>query len=278
MKLRSFVITDLREGLFRHAWRYLLVFALSFIFSLIFSHEFLTFQIQNTHTLSTPSFGDYLINLVAGSAIHHLNAEEPFFFPGLWLLLFLLLAYITLSYPSQALKKSGTLLLVEAQSRWVWWLSKCIWLALSVVVFFLVALAGAFVWTLIDGGSFSFKITGITPLVLLFGKITNIPDSWSMGVSFYAGVVVISVVLCLAQMLLSLVIKPLVSYLCVIGFLLLCSFYTLSPLIANFLMAARSSVFFADGMNAQSGLIIGCVLMVALIVGGGVYFKHKDVY
>lgn len=248
------------------------------VFSAIFTHEFALFQALYTHTHLAPSFGDYLLNLVAGIPIHHLTSTKPYQFPGLWLLFFLLLGYTTLFYPAQSLKKAGTFLLVETQNRWVWWFSKCIWIALSTLVYFAVAAASALFWTLVSEGRLTDVISGITPQVLFFGEFAHTPTTWQVGVWFYLALVGMSIVLCLAQMILSFIIKPIGSFLCFLGFLLLSSYITSEALVANFTMAARSSYFFPDGMNAQQGVILALVLLVALVWGGGYYFKQRDIY
>ena len=54
------------------------------------------------------------------------GSEEPFSFPIMWMVIFVLLLFFTLYYPYNDIMGYGKNVLIASTSRTVWWLSKCV--------------------------------------------------------------------------------------------------------------------------------------------------------
>lgn len=70
---------------------------------------------------------DYWLYFYGGMKEYIPIAGNAFEFPSMWMLVFLVGAFITLYYPTRDLQKMGMHILVSAQNRKKWWISKCIW-------------------------------------------------------------------------------------------------------------------------------------------------------
>ena len=82
------------------------------------------------------TWGDYLLCLFGGMEPPRGLFQAPF----LWLLLHLGILFFTLPYLRGDLGGLGQQLLLRAGNRTAWWLSKCLWNAAAVVLFYLIAL------------------------------------------------------------------------------------------------------------------------------------------
>ena len=112
------------------------------------------------------SFGDLMLYTFGGMQKYIPEPGVAFQFPAFWMLLYLLLAYITLYYPFNDLEESGQNILVRSGGRRLWWFSKCIWNVSSVIVFFLLGWLVMLVGTLLMGGSMSMELSSGMQAVL----------------------------------------------------------------------------------------------------------------
>ena len=223
------------------------------------------------------SLGDYLVAYTSGMKEQVYTASEPFRFPAMWAAVFLFAAYLTLWFPHRDLAGMGSHVLVAGGSRWAWWLAKCTWTVLAVLLFWAVAWAVALGWTALSGGALSLSTLEKLPEVLQM-RITGVPfDPAAMALFLFVGVPVATCALCLLQQAVAFAAGPLVGYAASVSVLLLSAF-TVSPwLIGNAMMAARCSDLVFAGVSVADGLLACAVVAVASVVGGGVRFCHGDV-
>ena len=116
------------------------------------------------HSLSTAEYLQLEPHLTYGDYVFYLLHGMPEFVPGdqnfvpnlVWLLLHLYLACLIGSYPQRDLLEIGVQLWPRCGSRCAWWISKCIWTAVSCLLFYL----------LILGVPWLFLFFGMTPDLL----------------------------------------------------------------------------------------------------------------
>ncbi len=277
MSILKFISFDFKNGLARNWQKYLVVLGVSVLFSFALSNELPRAQEALKLPATAPTLGDYLVNLVAGISKYVFNMGTPFRFPASWLLVFLLVAYITLNYPYRDLMGSGKQLLIEAGSRWAWWLSKCVWVTASVLVFFASCVAGVLIWLAITRGSLSLEVSAAVPTALGFYTKSIEPQTWQLDAWLFLSIPLVTIAICLVQMLVSLVVKPIFSFICTIGLLFFSAYFQTDALIGNFLMAARCSSFNDGGMQAQTGIVIAVGTIAIAVIAGGFFFKNMDI-
>ena len=219
------------------------------------------------------SFGDSLAACAGGISIFDPERDLRFRFPAAWILMLLTIAYVTLSYPYRDLMGFGRSVLVASGQRRSWWLSKCAWVVAaslaSCAVVAMVALAAPAVM----GGAMSMRMGPEVPHALLF---ESAPDASLELLPFVLSCCCMMVALCLMQLALSLVVRPVLGF-CATASLLLGSAYAFLPALpGNYLMVARTSAVIAEGTDPLVGVGLAVVVAVASVVLGGIYFSRMD--
>lgn len=269
MKFLRLLKSDMRNGIARLWYRYaaaLGVFTLSAVF---------LWSASAAQGAGPLSFGDYLVAAFFGMKEYFFELRDPFNFPALWMLVFLVIAYLTLNYPYEDLMGSGKHELVESGNRSLWWFSKCCWVVASVLLFYAAAAFGVFLVALAAGGSLDLSLSPSLPALLDFGSAI-LPAPWNI-----AGLLLLfpamTMALCLLQLLLSLAMKPMPSFFCSIAILFFSAYFKEPFLPGNYLMAARSEVFIASGMSAVEGAGIALGMAIVSVLCGWALFLNKDI-
>lgn len=222
------------------------------------------------------SFLDFVVCFTAGIPTYVFDPTDPFKIPAQWLMVYLLIAYSTLHYPSRDLSGIGMHIIVASGDRKHWWLAKCLWIALCVLAFFLIGITTAALWASITGGELGSSISNQALTALGFKKPYFTPQP--LGI---AGIVIVAMVatmsICYAQMLISILTRPLFGFIATISILFLSAFIQTPFLIGNYLMAARSSLFVMDGLDEWSGIVCSIAISVISIILGKTYFQNTDI-
>ena len=223
------------------------------------------------------SVGDYLAYLFAGKGPWRLEEGIPFKFPVSWMLLFSLLLYMTLRYPVKDLRGIGALVVVAGQSRWAWWLSKCAWVAVLTGSMLILILVIAVVWAVLTGGDIMWVPSASIEAVVSQEPDLRPEDMGSMA-PFFLGVLVLSVALAEVQLVLSLFVRPLLSFTACFSILFVsaCQFSPL--LLGNYLIAMRSSALMLDGFDPLAGIATGVAICVLAVILGGIRFSLIDLF
>ncbi|WP_058270892.1 hypothetical protein [Olsenella massiliensis] len=224
------------------------------------------------------SLGNILAGNLAGMAPFLPSPTDPFRFPVSWAFLLLLLHFITLDYPYRDLMGFGEKVLASAGSRWAWWLSKCVWVVASVLLYWAVHLGVCALFACIPGGGLSLDVS--QDLYHMMHLDMNVrPDTGTFAL-FLVGVPCMTAALCLFQLFLSLVAGQTLSYLASFSILFLSAFYYACPLLpGNYLMAMRSPGVVGQGFGfpPQWGLALALGVAVFSIVTGGIAFVRMDI-
>ena len=277
-KLLRFYLLDLRKGLISQ-WKRILVCVVLIAGLLVLNMAYIDFYISNAPEATTSfrlTFGDLLLSLFTGIDFHYPSSGVPFVLPVEWMFLVLLILYVTLDYPLSDLHAVGINSLVMGSSRGMWWLAKCLWIITLVVVFYFIILALTLFITLTSDGILSFQIHPEVPQALAFNVGNLIEAPWDMGVFLIA----IPVVLCslaLVQLFLSLLIQPVISFACMTVILFLSAYCSTEFLIGEYLMAARSNVFIADGLSPEIGIVFAMLLGLWSVLFGILFFSQQDI-
>lgn len=198
------------------------------------------------HSLSTAEYLQLEPHLTYGDYVFYLLHGMPEFVPGdqnfvpnlVWLLLHLYLACLIGSYPQRDLLEIGVQLWPRCGSRCAWWISKCIWTAVSCLLFYL----------LILGVPWLFLFFGMTPDLLPQREIQQYFSSAAVaGIPFGRMLVhtlllplLASISLSLFQITLAMLTRPLFGLLAVTAVTVSAIFKTVWWLPGNYLMPARS--------------------------------------
>ena len=219
----------------------------------------------------------YLFHLYGGNLPYDRMDADKFEFPVLWFLLHLLMLYGAINYPYRSMEQAGTQKLLRSIKRSHYWLAKVLWqiwhvmlcflLIHVVVILFSVLFADA--WQMNwDEGLFSmiFQIEeerfAINPELYLFTMLT-----------FF----VTDITICILEMMLGLIMKPLFGFLCMTVLLLASSYLQHPLLLGNYCMTLRSRFAIPTGYRWETGGMVSLCFLLVSIVGGMLYFNKCDI-
>ena len=266
---------DLKNGIL-HNWTLLLIPALTVL---------LCDKCRNMLAVYdyTGSWSVYIMYCFEGARAmtrEAIQANKGFQLPALWVAMLVLPLFACLNYPFRDIKTVGTQILLRSGSRVRWWLSKCLWNLLVTVICFLLVCGSAAAYCLCTGGALDMNISG-GALRTIYAEVYLTEAAGNLTVKQFAFVVLLLfsavAALDMLEMLLSLLIKPVYSFIVSVG-LIAASAYASTPLlIGNYANPARFATIAADGLNERVGLMI-CLAVFVLSVSAGIFcFRRRNI-
>lgn len=274
---------DLYNGILIQWRKYLITFFIFCFFSITFILERRVTEYINPDILTGPStLGDFIMFIFVGSEIQPMGGIDisegnlSFDLPTAWIILFLWLLFTTLYYPYQDLMGHGKHMLVLSKSKSLWWLSKSLWAISSVLTFFMTAALAIVSVSFFSGAKMNLNVSAYMSVDFIGQLDTLIAPPWNI-IDLIAPIVLGGIALCMMQQVLSLLVKPLYSYIIMCVYIFFCSYFKNVFLIGNYTMAARSAIFVTDGFFWQQGVVI-CLWVISLcVLAGAIIFNRIDI-
>ncbi len=275
MKYLKLYRYDLRQGLLARWGCWPVICAVSAFFFFCFCLEvfhFFYFEVDGFGGINAVglSFGDVVLTQAGGELPPDPNLSvEDFVFPVKWLFLHALILYFTLGYTSEDLTRCGMQVMTRTGSKLRWWLSKCLWNCTAVVSYYALFMAVLLALTALTGKSVSMDLN-LKLLPAFFGE--KLPRWALSGAAMFTALCVLpcaaGLALNLAQMTLTLYVKPMIAYLIVCAYLMASVLLVHPALIGNYALTVRSRALGFYPMTNTGGLLIcGGVCLCAIVVG-----------
>ncbi len=223
------------------------------------------------------SLGECLAYYFHGSipAGSELGASRPHI---VWLIIQLGCLFFTLEYPTRDLNIFGQQVIVRCGSRVKWWLSKCVWLSLSVLIYYFV---GVLVTT-VAGTFFEVRMS----LEIQQGNMMSILNFCNVGFNQYTGwqsvfiLIIMPYLSMLALNLFCLIISLLLNqvFSMMAGlFMLLVVSSRMSPfIVTNFSMLQRCSYFYSEGLDYSIGIVYVLAMIAGCVIIGAMAILYVD--
>ena len=276
----KFAAHDLRYGVFHQRGRLLVTFLMFFCLS---SYHFLTlriFELSNPEYFrSPPTTADYLLAVIGGCGRPETlpGGDSNFTLPVLWGVFVLWVLFTSLYYPFVDLNGIGKQMMPLSGSRGIWWASKCVWAAVNTVVVYLIICLACFLSGLCFGavpsGSANWYLS--RELNMQTNLLTT-DSTWDMGPAFLLTALTL-MALSLLQLTLSLMLKPLFSYLLVAGYLFAGAYVQSPAFFGNYAMAARSSLLISTGLEPGLAVLLALWIAALSVIVGYVTIQRKDI-
>lgn len=281
MKFTKLVLYDIKHGLLKK-WKWCIgILLMNFCFCLIFLMKAVTYNkgadIIGDVAPVVPTFGDAVFYIFAGMSEYTPLPDQPFRLPFIWILLYIVLLWVTLEYASDDLTSSGQQLLIRTKGRTAWWLSKCIWNFLCVLSFFVLMWGEILLFCVAQGFKVSLSLHATFLASIVPGVLGGSGYLLPLLLSLFVITPLIMYALSMLQMVLTLWLKPIISYAICVGILTI-SAYAFSPLfIGNYAMPVRNSAFFGGGVSNTAGLWFAIVLIAISVIMGIFRFRKYDI-
>lgn len=272
--MRSFRVVreDFTRGMYSALPCLIVLEAFYILVSISFSLEMSSWM-----DLSDATLGDQLIYTFAGMKEYIPSPEEAFRFPVLWVLLYALILLTPLRYMTEDLLGFGQKNMVCLKSRIVWWLSKCAGNLCTSFFAFVLCFATMILSVLIRGSRLELAVSPQILMMVETGDCLIPPEQWKIAVEVCFVPFLVGMALCIFQMMLSLMFKPIFSYILMIILLIGSAYYQSPYLIGNYAMAIRSRQIIANGVDPRVGILFSYGVITMSVVAGILMIRKKDI-
>ena len=265
---------DLKCGLLKEYKKYIVAIGLFIIIGFDFFIKMSDIEI---------TIPDYLFYLFFGMEEYVPSPGNKFRFPALWVAVILYVSYITLYYPYKDLNGYGKNILLNTQSKKTWYLSKCMWVTVSTIIYFLIGFVVLSLFAIISGAETTADVSS-NAVIKFIQFITTEQNLFYNDAMYYKVTIlhfILPVIICvmnnLLQLFLSLFIKPFFSFIFTVSYTIASAYYLKCFMLGNYAMIARSNIFIDNGVNFTDGLIISLIVILMVIISGTVLFSKQDI-
>jgi hypothetical protein len=195
--------------------------------------------------------------------------------PFMWILIQASLGMLVGDYLYKELKENSFYVLLRVKRRFDWYIAKVVWVFITVVVFYCTILAAVLISSIwIDG---DMNIWGTYAQSVFKSSFIVDVNPVTFFIFSFVSCFITSLLISIVQVVLTMVMKPIYSYLIIMGILLL-SVYIPSPyLIGEYLLVNRYANVFQDG-TFNVVYIYGYELVLFLIISflGYTHFRKMN--
>lgn len=263
---------DLRQGIL-YRWKFFLISLLYFVFIDIVFIVGINTMFADTNVKC--SISDIMLNIFIGN-----KSCDPAEGNGVniainWIVFHALLFSSIGFYLIDDLKKSATQIILRTKSRTLWWTSKIIWCTVLVVSYYLLFFICAVLC-----GFFSGNITFSLSDEIVFELYEITVQGVSVGKTIFTIIVlpmIVSISFAIVNAFISLIVKPIISLILVVCYLVASAFYESPILLFNYSMVWRNNFDGVNGVSNQYGLLISIVLLLICFTIGIKVIKKKDI-
>lgn len=275
--IRNF-LSLLRHDLFKGIlckWKYFFIATLFFIFV-----DFML--VANVNSLFSDDFpnlkcsiSDIMINMFIGNEPFDPSLQKGIELPVAWFVFHALLYSFIGFYIIDDLKKNATSLILRVKSKRQWWTSKVMWCIIAVIVYYALFFIIAIVFATLFG-TVSFNAESLIAETMFAIQVLDV-DVKNTIFSAFILPMIISVAIAVFQAVLSLIIKPIYSFLIVICYLVFSTFYCNVCLLFNFSMLIRNNFHGVNGVSNQYGALTAVIVTIVSYLLGIAFVKKKDI-
>jgi hypothetical protein len=203
------------------------------------------------------------------------NPITKFELPIIWLMLHICHALLIGSYPSRDISGFGKYMLIRARKRGWWWLCKCVWVVLCVLVYFSIIYAVALAFAVFSNGLTIKNTSDI--FQVLFGMDTTALTCRNFFIYVIILPFLVSITISLLQALLSFFMRPILSFLTVIVLMVSSAYFFTPLLIGNSSMLLRSAAVIPNGIMGTTSIVIQIILIGLFAVIGYIRLEKYDI-
>lgn len=220
---------------------------------------------------------DYYLFCMRGMPVFHFDPVESFSIPIYWFVFQITAAYFTAYYAHNDFMENGRNLFIASGNRTSWWRGKYLWCMISVIVYFLVTVLAVAVSAMCFGAELSYRFTEEFMTAVFLPEMVKLTGIEAILISFLLPLV-ITMALCMVQLLLSFLLTPVVSFAVSCAVYVLSAYYTSWFFMGNYTMWLRSSYVTAEGISSAAGLVMGVTVILLTCAAGRLYFEKKDIF
>lgn len=271
MNFCKLLIHDIKIGIFRNKK----------LFCIPILVVFLVFDFKNYVSFIPNNFQitliDYFFYYFLGASPFLQIGFDHFTFPIRWLLIMLTFCFVCSNYLTQDLTSLGHQVIINAQSKTTWWLSKCIWnISCSILIFLTMIF-----FTFILNFEYDISIFNFNTQVIEYMLVDNGIENVKLNYNYIIKLSIISLLLfiiCinLIQITINLFIKQVFSIFISLSIIIISTFITSPLALGNYAMILKSNYINNNGVNTDFGIIFCVIISIIFIYIGIIKIKKYD--
>lgn len=267
-KLANCISYDIKEGIVR----FIPLYALTGVFVLAFGWDARMHLAEN---VPAPSVLDLAVYMFQGMDEYvYVKGGPPFDIPISFLTLSFCFALFACYYAHREWKLRGTVYIPRYESKMYFWISKCIWCILQMILLYLMIFV--ILWGIAAAGGNISVLLSRENLACLKGLplSENSMDyiKYIFGLGLFTAIVLNQIQLT-AQMIFS----PVIGYILVIAVITSSAYFYRFYMPGNYYMLLRTALFREDGITLQQASLVLGILWIVLVLIGAVIVRKKDV-
>lgn len=225
--------------------------------------------------ISAPSALDIAIYVFQGIEEYMFVKGGPSFeIPITYLAFTLFFCLLACYYSHREWKLRGTVYIPRYQSKTTWWISKCIWCVMEILLFYILVFAT--IWIIAGiGGNFSFSLSPDAPG--LYSGILLTTDTSEVFLYIYVLGAISAIALNQMQITLQMIFSPAVGYVFMIGIVTASAYFFNLFLMGNNFMLLRTALFREDGISLSTGIGLAFIVWLVFVIAGKVLIEKKDI-
>lgn len=267
-KLANCISYDIKEGIVR----FIPLYALTGVFVLAFGWDA---RMHLAEGVPAPSVLDLAVYMFQGMDEYvYVKGGPPFDIPISFLTLSFCFALFACYYAHREWKLRGTVYIPRYESKMYFWISKCIWCILQMILLYLMIFV--ILWGIAAaGGNISVLLSRETLACLKGLPLSeNSMDyiKYIFGLGLFTAIVLNQIQLT-AQMIFS----PVIGYILVIAVITSSAYFYRFYMPGNYYMLLRTALFREGGITLQQASLVLGILWIVLVLLGAVIVRKKDV-
>jgi len=202
--------------------------------------------------------------------------------PLIFMFIYFLLAYMIGDYAVKDMTHYGLQIIVRIQSKTNWWIVKVLWTTINVFIyhfFVYLGIGAAYIaFSLFHNNEICIVPYSYDAVKMVLKGIPDYTEAFIFEMSAAACVLpfLMSLAISIVQMLFTLFMKPIYSFIIVVSMYALSFYYCNIYGLANYMMLYRNHLMNENGTNVVYGIVIAAVLYIFAAWVGSVYINKKD--
>lgn len=272
------IFYDIYRGVKHNKYRYMICIFLIFALMVTFYLDVSVSRRGTKGALPAAGALDYIFYLLEGISEISERAykEGKFVFPYVWITVQFMCAFLVMNYPQSDLEGVGLNVLILSKSKKLWWISKCIWIFVS--VFTVYALIGiiAIVFALLSGGTLEAVIH--YEIFETFSQTPPINGSQMPIILFVLTMPFFtSTVISILQMVVSIFSQPTIGMVAVFVIEILSVYRMDICFFSNASMVRRSRFYVPTGLPLLPQILFNIGVLAVGVIVGFMIFKRSDI-
>lgn len=268
MKFCRLIKYDLKNGILPKLYKYIITFVMGLI--IIFAFRMIVKD-------ADPTIANMLFYLFQGKEPFEKDFSDAFVFPVVWLIIYILGAYITLEYPFDNMAGHGLSVIVRIKNRSYWWISKCIYTICGTLFYFAMWYMETLFASVFSEVELSFTYSDIVNMDYISIEIIKELSRTEVVISTIILPILTGIAFNMIMLCLQLFIDRLYCFWIVTFYIFAATYFKTPFLIGNFAMLKRSAFCIEDGYSLITGICIELLVILVCITLGLMRIRKYDI-